>query len=139
MKKIFALSALLLMLVSGCSYERDDRPGEIKEISYSEALEKIKNKETFNLMISQTYCGHCQDLKMMLATYLDNHHVVIYDVLLDDTGMTTEDVQEDYPLFEGTPDLYVVEKGELKGHIAGGLTQDEFDTWVTDNRLDEKK
>ncbi|MEF9961810.1 MAG: lipoprotein [Erysipelotrichaceae bacterium] len=140
MKKILLIGATLLLLLSGCSnqaYERDSNPGEIIELTYADALAKIKNKESFVLTISQSNCSNCTLLKEMLEPYLEDHHVVIYDALLDGSMLTLEQIQADFPEFKGTPDLYVVKKGKLTSHIAGSMEEEKFDEWVVKHKLDE--
>lgn len=140
MKKILLVSCMFLVLLAGCSsYDRDTTAGELIEINYADALDMIENKETFALIISQSGCAHCKDLKEMLSTYLEDHHVVIYDALLDDSGATLEDIQALFPEFKGTPDLYVVNKGKLTGHISGYQGEEAFDEWVQEHKLDEVK
>ncbi|MEG0265340.1 MAG: thioredoxin domain-containing protein [Erysipelotrichaceae bacterium] len=141
MKKILLIGCTMLILLSGCSssYERDTQPGEIIEMTYQEALDKVKNKDTFVLVISQSACGHCKLLKDMLNVYLEDHHVIVYDALLDGTNLSLEAIQKDFPKFKGTPDIYVVKKGKLTSHAAGSMEEDEFDQWVVDHKLDELK
>ena len=142
MKSVKVLCAMLLIfLCTGCSYERDETPGSLETISYSEALQKIKDGESFNLLLTNDYCEHCRILKEMLVEYLPKHHVDIYEAKLMENGeyLSLETIQKDFPEFEGTPDFYIIEKGELKEHKAGSMTADKFDEFVREHKLDEVK
>lgn len=142
MKKIKILCCMLVIfLCSACSYERDETPGSLEAISYQEALQMMKDGKTFNLILTQDTCGHCQTMKEMLADYLPKHHVEIKEAQLVDNGkyLTMDEIKKDFPDFEGTPDFYVIKKGKIKDHHAGAMTANDFDNFVKDHKLDEKK
>lgn len=144
MKKILICGFALLLLVSGCSksYERDDSAGEVRYINYSDALKMKKENKTFLLMLTMPTCSHCRDMEEMLETYLTNHHVIVYNAaMIDDEGqeISTEEAQQIFSQFAGTPDINYIKKGIIEDHFSGYMSEDKFDEFVTDNQLDKKK
>ncbi len=152
MKKIGKLCAVLCMLLvflTGCgsSYERDTSAGEVVNITVAEMQEMIDKKESFAIVFTQTTCAHCIEFKEMLNTYLLDHNVVLYDVVLDEAPADQRKsdlntIRETFPGMNQTPSLYYVKDGELENQLENGeegLTQKRFDDWVQRYKLDEKK
>lgn len=154
MKKIILMAVCLLTLTltacsSSSSYERDNKPGELKSITIEEMQEKIDKKESFAIMFSQPTCGACIELKALLDKYLPTHNVVMYDVSLNAAEETQAEVDaklevihKTFPGLEHTPSVYYVEDGKMKNEIENGkdgVTEEKFDSWVQSNKLDEKK
>lgn len=149
MKKIMYITSLcFLLLLTGCSgYTRDETPGEIKTISVAEMEKKMKAKEDFVIVFTQSWCAHCEKFKEMLDKYLPKHHVVVYDVVIDkdpnpDRSGNIKKIQSYFKSMDSTPSLYYVEKGKIKDELEAGddgITEEKFDSWVQNFKLDEKK
>lgn len=147
MKRIMTIfCCMLVLLTSGCSsYKRDTSAGKVEKITIEQMEQKIKNKETFTILFTQSWCGNCQTFLTMLEDYLPNHHVVVYDLVFDKDPITDqkerlERVQKVFPSMTATPIVYYVEKGELKSELTSdddGLTQSRFDDWVQKNEIDK--
>lgn len=147
--RLFGIFACTLLLLSGCSskYERDSEPGRIETITVAQMQEMIERKESFAIVFTQTTCSHCIEFKEMLDGYLLNHHVVLYDVVLDEAPQSQRqsDLSKIRETFEGmneTPSLYYVEDGEMEDQLENGedgLTREKFDNWVQRYKLDEKQ
>lgn len=149
MKKIMCIfSCLLMLLVSGCSsYERDSRAGEVQKITINQLQEKLENKETFAIAFTQSWCGHCKEMMTMLDSYLEDHHVILLDLVIDmDPDYSSEKAveisQKTFTDMTGTPTLYYVKDGEIASKLVSGedgITEEKFDSWVQKNELDKKE
>lgn len=152
MKKFLWICACVCILIlSGCSssssYERDDSAGEIVTLSVAGMEEKLENKDDFIVVFAQSWCTHCKSFNAMLTEYLEDHHVIVYEVVLDqDEDLSREEavevVQSYFPDMTGTPGVYYVEGGEIESTLKSGddgLTEEKFDDWVVKYRMDEKQ
>ena len=84
----------------------------LKTIKYSDFKEKINNKETFMLIVSQTGCSHCEEYEPILKKVLNDNNIDAYS--LNITYMSKSDFKEfkDKYSFEGTPTTMFFNKGE---------------------------
>lgn len=148
MKKSLFILTFVCLLLSGCKgYTRDDTPGKIERISVAQMEEKIKNKEEFTILFSQSWCTHCNDFKVMLDGYLPNHNVTVYEVSIDeDENKNRKEVikkiQSHFKTMTATPALYYVKNGKIVNELVpddDGITEEKFDSWVQRYKLDEKK
>lgn len=149
MKKFICIfSCMLMLILGGCSsYERDTSAGEVKKITVNEMQKKLENKETFAIVFTQSWCGHCKDLMAMLDTSLEDHHVILNDLILDmDPDYSSEEAvdisQKTFTDMTGTPTLYYVKDGEIASKLVSGedgITEEKFDSWVQKNELDKKE
>ncbi len=149
MKKALSIVTIIcLLLLSGCKgYTRDDTPGKIERISVAEMEQKIKNKEEFTILFSQSWCQHCNDFKIMLDDYLPNHNVTVYEVSIDqDENKNRKEVikkiQSHFETMNATPILYFVKNGKVESELIpddDGITENKFDSWVQRYKQDEKK
>ena len=149
MKKIMYITTLcFLLLLSGCGgYTRDETPGALRTISVADMEKKMKNKEDFVIVFTQSWCAHCEKFRDMLDEYLPKHHVIVYDVVIDkdpnpDRSGNIKKIQSYFKTMDSTPSLYYVEKGKVKDELENGddgITKEKFDCWVQNFKLDEKK
>ena len=92
--------------------EEVEEYSNIKQITYAELEGKIKEKESFVLLVSQTYCSHCITYKPTYNNVLKENKIIGYDIDL----LTLSD--EDYTLLmnltgvSGTPTTLLYNKGE---------------------------
>ena len=149
-KKSFLLLIIALsIMVSGCGkfYNRDTRPGEIIKISMEEMETMMKEKETFTLVVTRAYCKYCAEFYELMESYLNNHHVKIYDVNIDEnfgakSDENIEKIEDMFPDFVGTPGIFYIEDGKLVNQLdneSQDLTKTLFDNWVQDYKMDKKK
>lgn len=156
MKKIRILGFVFMMILGGCSssptkeYIRDTSAGEIKESTLEEVYTKFEQKEDFVLLMTFSYCSHCHDLKELLVPYLQNHHVVIYELIMDkltpitsDYDVAKEKLNQYLKDYEGTPSLYYIEGGKKKDEIIGfdgkvdiSTNTELYDAFVQKHQLD---
>ena len=119
------------------------KPALIKKMAKS----KMKNKEDFVIVFTQSWCAHCEKFRDMLDEYLPKHHVIVYDVVIDkdpnpDRSGNIKKIQSYFKTMDSTPSLYYVEKGKVKDELENGddgITKEKFDSWVQNFKLDEKK
>lgn len=92
--------------------EEVEEYSNIKQIKYAELEEKIKEKESFVLLVSQAQCSHCITYKPTYNNVLKENKIIGYDIDL----LTLSD--EDYTLLmnltdvSGTPTTLLYNKGE---------------------------
>lgn len=147
-RKSLCICIMFLTLIAGCGsskYERDASPGEIKEITLSQMETMITQGKTFTVMLTTTYCGYCQEFHALLNEYLKNHHLVIYEVVLDKENATEQQnlaiINRYIKDFTTTPGVFYIKDGEQKSHLfpdAKGIYEELLDQWVVDNQLDKK-
>ena len=153
MKKLLII-CLNFMLLCACTkgYERDTTPGEYVPITYAELQDEINNEQDMFVIFTQAGCEHCAQYKSdVLNTYLETHHVIVREFILSNeenysqqlftdiqnfTVTLTEDVDKQ---FIGTPYSIVIEDGQLKEGISGGLTEAKLEEIVTKYQLDKIK
>lgn len=150
MKKILCaiLCVCSLMLTACSSYTRDDDSGELNKINLKEMQRMIDDKESFAIVFTQTTCGACQTFHEMLDTYLLNHNITLYEVVLDeetdaDISTNLKTIRKTFKGFKNTPSLYYVKEGTMENQMStendAAITEERFDSWVQEYKLDEKK
>ena len=85
------------------------------ELTYSELMEKIDNKESFILIFTQTDCSHCHEYKPVLKKILAENDIIGYELNLK--TLSDEEkakVKADVANVEGTPTTVFIENGQEK-------------------------
>jgi len=136
------------LLATGCSsgeYQRDTSPGEIKKITLSQMDTMMVQEKDFAVMFTQTTCGYCQEFHMILDEYQKNHHLVMYEVVLDEEEATPDEnlaiIHRYFPDFSVTPGIFYAVNGKQKAHLAPdaqGITMEHLERWVQKYELDKK-
>lgn len=145
MKKRWMSIFFCLMLLTGCSgYERDDSPGYITYITLNDMKQMMEDKNEFVIAFTQSLCGYCQDFHKLFSEYSKNHHVIIYEVLLDNESGTPNEnrklIQEYFPGFDTTPGIFYAKDGKVYDQLSNvKITEEVFDNWVQKNQLDGKE
>ena len=108
MKKNFIKTIFLLIIITlmtGCS-------NVLQRVDFKELEEKIKNKESFILLISQESCSHCEDYTPKIKKVLKNNNLEAYN--LNITYVSEEDFNKFKEIFEfeGTPSTIFIKDGE---------------------------
>ena len=127
-------------------YSRDTNPGEVINITMAQMEEKMANNETFVVCFATTYCMYCKQLHVILDDYLKDHHVVIYQVILDLENATEEEnltvIHKYFEEFYTTPGVFYVKKGINKSYLNTytlGIEEEIIDQWVRENQIDKKR
>lgn len=53
-------------------------------LTYNELMRKINNKDSFVLLVSQTWCSHCQNYKPVLNKVLNDYNIDAYVIEIDE-------------------------------------------------------
>lgn len=142
LKRYICVFTFVLLALCGCgsgnSNETTKEPGKVVEITTDQLLTKVNEKEDLAVVFTQTTCGHCETFLKMMDNYMRNHNVVLYNMVLDkeaDVDKALKKLKEVFPEFTSTPDIYFVEKGEIKSRFwtefkEQGLDAETFHDWV---------
>lgn len=109
MKKIFAIVFVALLFFSlSCGKKLTT----YTEINYAQYLEKMKNKETFPLVIGSESCSACALYKGTMDTFIKKYQVEVF--YIDLSKLTEEEENKLYGQvnFDGTPTTVFIELGE---------------------------
>ena len=122
MKKVLiCLIAIVGLLVTGCGKKLTT----YTQLNYSEFIEKIKNKDSFALVVGSSQCSHCADYKVTMEKFIKDYQVTVY--YIDILSLSTEEYNEfvTYVNFGGsTPTTVFITDGEEKtvyNRIVGAL------------------
>ena len=115
-KRVFIIVLFcLVILIGAVIVDRIIGKSYLKEIKYNEVVDKINNKESFVLLLSQTTCSHCMDFKPKLEKVANKYKINIYYLETDILSEKDNDeLKHKYFSFEGTPTTVFVIKGEEK-------------------------
>lgn len=112
-KKIAIIMLLIIILVILAIFIWSLRKNNLVSINYDEIMEKVNNKESFVLCISNTECTHCNDYKPKLKKVANKYNVKIYytDVdLFNDEDYN--DFKVNFSFDGGTPITIFIINGE---------------------------
>ena len=119
---IVLIGAFIADMILGKSY--------LKELKYSQFVEKMENKESFVLLLSQTTCSHCKDFKPKLDKIAKKYKITIYYMETDLLDKDTYDTfKKKYFNFDGTPTTVFVINGEEKtaaSRIDGDVSKEKI-------------
>jgi predicted bacteriocin transport accessory protein len=84
------------------------------EINFSELQEKINNKETFILVLTQTNCSHCMEYKPTLKKVLAEYDVYAYELNIAEDKISKEDKAKlkEIANTSGTPTTVFIKEGQ---------------------------
>ena len=89
-------------------------------------------------------CDYISD--SILDEYLKTHHVVIYQVVLDNEDRTEQEnleiIHKYFEEFYSTPGVFYVKKGAKKSYLNTytlGITESVIDEWIRENQIDKVK
>ena len=84
----------------------------LKQLKYDEVMEKIQNKESFILVVSQTTCSHCKEYKPVFKKILKKNNLTAYYIEYD--LLSDEEKKEfvKYINFDSTPVTVFLKNGE---------------------------
>ena len=137
MKRILTLSILLISILTltGCN----NGSNYLKEVSLSELYNKVENKETFILELSQDGCGHCAAFNPVFKEVLANYQITAYYLNIgkiseNDYYKFLEDFNNNESL--GTPTVMFFTEGHEKtsmNRIIGNASEKELIRKLTQN------
>ena len=129
-KKAIILGIICLVILIGAfTLDRLLSKSYLKEIKYSEVMEKVDNKESFILLLSQTTCTHCMDFKPKLKNVANKYKITVYYLETDLLSEEEENILKEHFSFRGTPQTLFVVDGEEKTaatRIDGDVSEDKI-------------
>lgn len=133
MKKIIAALFCLTLLV-GCFPAQSG----IVHSSAKDAITAIESKDSLILVVGKTVCGACDEFKEVMTEIVDTYDIRITEVFLDEEEPVTDESTGNvtYPYFEeleqhigvigGSPSVFFIENGVIKGTFTGSVSYDTF-------------
>lgn len=113
-KAIIIIIICLILLIGGFIGDRLLSKSNLEEIKYAKMMEKVKNKDSFIVLFSQTTCRHCKDFKPKLEKVANEFDITIYYL---ETDLLTEEEHNELKKkfsYSGTPTTIFVINGEEK-------------------------
>lgn len=120
MKKVVKvlLVVISLMLLTGCK-------NNMERITYSDLEDKIKDKDTFIMEVSQDGCSHCEEYKPIIDEILNDNNLTAYN--LNITYLSEQDYNkfDKKYTFEGTPTTMFFKDGKevLSSRLVGTVSK----------------
>lgn len=122
MKKKIAIAIgiiIVILSVAGMIFaaktlndKKDELENRLIELNFDELTEKIENKETFILVITQTDCSHCAEYKPVLEKVLLDHKLTAYEI--DEKKLDEKEMSKlkEIANISGTPTTVFIVNGE---------------------------
>ncbi len=121
--KIISIITIVIILLSvlGLVYagiilnkKKTEEDNHLIELNFKDLQEKINNKETFILVITQTDCTHCAEYKPVLKEILVEYNIIAYEI--DEHKLSKEEnaYLKDIANTSGTPTTVFIENGVEK-------------------------
>lgn len=121
MKKFkIVLGVMILFLLTGCGESK-----YLKEISYKEYEELIKNKESFVVEIMRDGCSACESFKPTLKEFTEEYKIEVKYINTD--NLTDEEI--DTFGISGTPTLIFYKDGveqTVSSRLIGAVSKDKI-------------
>lgn len=129
-------SICLIILVGAFIADRILSKSYFKELKYDEVIEKIKNKDSFVLLISQTTCTHCISYKPKLEEAANKYKINIYYIESNLLNDEERDKFTSYINFSSTPVTVFIKNGEettVANRINGDASKDKLEKKLKSN------
>ena len=111
----FAIVIVVILIVAGVAFfllSKNMQTGSVKSISISELKEKIDNKDSFILVITQDGCSHCQNYAPIIREISEEYNIKIYDLNLTNLTKDEKDELINIANVNGTPTTLFFKNGE---------------------------
>lgn len=99
------------------------------ELSYKELEEKIKNKDSFMLIYTQSTCGHCHQFKPVLKKALAKQNFYGYEIVIDKLETNDRAKLNDIANVNNTPTIVFIKDGEeinSSSRLVGARSEEEI-------------
>ena len=150
LKKLLAVFAVCIA-VSGCAdadtlITKEDI--QLKQLTTQQLKQKLEDKSTFVLMVSQNTCNACELMERTILPFSRTHEDIdIVELKLDeqgekisDTDQAFRDIQQMVPAFSGsTPQFFYFRDGEMKKSEQGEMSELAWQNYMIDCGLLEGK
>lgn len=119
----------------------NDLKSELKQLNMEQFEKRIKDKDEFMVMISQSTCSHCNTMKRTLKPYFREHKdIAFYELEMDmlgdkvtDTDMNFSKLKKLVPSFSGgTPEYLYYKDGILQKQQSGEMSEIAWNNFMID-------
>ncbi len=125
------LSIIGLIYASKTLNEKnEDEEKRLIQLTFNELQEKVNNKETFILLLSQSDCSHCAQYKPILKKVLAKHDIYAYELEIDKISKEDNAKLKDIANTSGTPTTIFIENGSeanTSSRLVGTKTSSEIE------------
>ena len=108
---IISIIILIIFIIYGINVYTG---GKLTELKNTEVIEKINNKESFVLCVSQTTCSHCAVYKPKLKEIANKYNIELYYIDVDLLDKEESKEFNKYIYTDGTPTTIFFINGEEK-------------------------
>ena len=133
MKKVIIGILIGIIFITGCSTQTSKYIEPI-ELSYTEYSEKLKNNESFAMLIWRTGCSHCEDFEPKLNRVIKDNDLEIYSINTSELDDSEYAKLENKTFVTGTPTLVIFENGKYKTKLVGDKDEDELINFLKQNK-----
>lgn len=112
---ILIATAAIAAMIYGSSklHEKEvNEDNHLIELSFEKLEEKINNKESFILVITQTKCSHCAEYKPKLKKTLTKYNITAYEIAEDKLSEKNKTKLKDIANTSVTPVTIFIKNGE---------------------------
>ncbi len=122
------MAIILIIIISFILIANENKnTNSLTEIKYKEIKEKLKNKDSFVLVVSRTTCSHCMDYKPKLKNITNKYNITIYYIDYDNESKKNQkEFFEEFDLDGSTPITLFIKKGKqtnLFDRIEGDVSE----------------
>lgn len=114
-KNTFFIVAIIsfIVIIGALIWFNSTNESKLIELNIEDIIEKVNNKESFVLCISQTTCSHCASYKPKLDKISKEYDIEIFYIDIDKYGEDGESELKKYISFDGsTPVTAFIKNGE---------------------------
>lgn len=118
---IYSIILIIILAVSGMIYasatlnkKENEQNKHLIELTFDELQEKVNNKDTFILVLTQTTCSHCLEYKPVLKEVLTEYDIIAYEISTDKLDKKQTAMLKDIANASGTPTTVFIENGVEK-------------------------
>lgn len=112
-KRVIVLCSIcFFVLIGALVADRIIANSYLKQLKYDEVMEKIQNKESFILVVSQTTCLHCKEYKPVFKKILKKNKLTAYYIEYDLLSKEEKKEFVKYINFDSTPVTVFLKNGE---------------------------
>lgn len=119
---------MILLIIFGIINIKDKK-SYFKEIKYDKVIEKIDNKESFVLVLSQTTCSHCMSYKPTVQAVSKKYKLTIYYLETDLLSDKAKEEFKEYITYSGTPTTVFIINGEettVANRLNGSVSEERI-------------
>ena len=128
-KAIIIVVICLIVLIGAFIADSLLSKSYLKQLKYEAVMEKLENKETFVLLLSQTTCSHCAEFKPKLAKVAKKYEAEIYYIEVNLINEEQKKKFKEYINYSSTPTTVFIRNGEeatSANRISGNVSEEKI-------------